>query len=153
MALNNYQPLTNYSRAVQQPINQSPMQTTANQPLSPNPPVVQPYQQIGMNWVKGLAGANDYPVARGGTLALFDQDAEMFYIKSVDMYNNQPSIRAFSYEEVPIEQLNGTVDMTKYVTIDKFNELQEELEELKTQQKSRNQQYTKYNKKKEDHEQ
>ena len=144
-----YQPLTNYSRATQQllqPQTQAPVNTVPQQ-------APQQYQPIGMIWVKGLNGANDYPVARGATLALFDQDDERFYIKSVDMYTNQQTVRAFSYEEIKVEQLNGTVDMSKYVTVDKFNEVLEELEELKAQQKNRNTQYKNNYKKKDTDEQ
>lgn len=136
-------PLNNF--APQQQVPQQQMQQPIAQPNT--------YQPVGMLWVKGYKAACDYPVARGASMALFDQDEERFYVKSVDLYSNQQTIRAFSYEEIPTDQFNGNVDMSKYVTIDKFNALMEELEELKAQRSKNNYNKPQSYKKKENDEQ
>lgn len=117
-------------------------------PMNGNVQTQPVYQPVGMLWVNGLQGANEYPVARGATLALFDQNDEVFYVKAVDMQGNLQPIRAFTYKEKVIEQ-PGQVDLSQYVRVEEFERLQAELEELKSQRKP---QYNKPFKKRDENE-
>lgn len=53
--------------------------------------------------VSGDEGVNAYPVARGNQMVLFNQYANEFWIKAVDL-SGRTMLRKFNYEEEPIEQ-------------------------------------------------
>ena len=59
----------------------------------------QPFQQKQeLIRVNGLEGAKNYPLSPGSTIALFDAESDIMYIKSMDA-GGFPSIRTFSFME------------------------------------------------------
>ena len=59
----------------------------------------QPFQQkLELIRVNGLEGAKNYPLSPGSTIALFDAESDIMYIKSMDA-GGFPSIRTFSFME------------------------------------------------------
>ena len=48
--------------------------------------------------VNGLEGAKNYPLSPGSTVALFDAESDIMYIKSMDA-GGFPSIRTFNFSE------------------------------------------------------
>ena len=49
--------------------------------------------------VNGLEGAKNYPLSPGSTVALFDAESDIMYIKGMDA-GGFPSIRTFSFMEM-----------------------------------------------------
>ncbi len=93
-------------------------------------------------WVQGEAGAKAYPVARGTTLPLFDTEGDFVYFKSVNE-NGIPmplvTMKLVSVEkdEIPAPQETVVVeqpqiDMSMYVTKEKYEELADRVLELET---------------------
>lgn len=56
-----------------------------------------------MIWVQGESGAKGYMMPNNTTLPLWDSEANVVYIKSVDMYG-KPSLTILDYEERVVEQ-------------------------------------------------
>lgn len=52
--------------------------------------------------VTGLDGAKAYQVPPNSSVALFDGDSDTFFVKTTDE-NGFPTLRAFRFEEVPLE--------------------------------------------------
>ena len=48
--------------------------------------------------VNGIEGAKNYPLSSGSTVALFDAESDIMYIKSMDA-GGFPSIRTFTFSE------------------------------------------------------
>lgn len=72
--------------------------------------------------VKDLDSAKAYPTSPNSSVALFEENDDVMYIKSTDA-NNFPTIRKFRFTEEPLEVPNST----QYVTIDEFNKFKEEI--------------------------
>ena len=53
--------------------------------------------------VKGFEGAKAYPLGANCRVPLFDEDKDIFYIKSTDE-NGFPSLRTFDYKERIVEE-------------------------------------------------
>lgn len=98
-------------------------------PIQPYQNLVTPMMPQGMIWVKGKNEANNYPMARGTTLPLFDQESECFYVKTVDVYGNTQPLRTFKYEEVV--QVEDTNKAESTISVEEFNTLEKELAEVK----------------------
>ena len=47
--------------------------------------------------VNGIEGAKNYPLSPGSTVALFDAESDIMYIKSMDA-GGFPSIRTFTFQ-------------------------------------------------------
>lgn len=69
---------------------------------------INPYQQQMMNYstqgqtlqrVNGIDGAKAYQLGANSTVALFDSNSDVFYVKSTDMAGF-PTIRVFKFEEI-----------------------------------------------------
>lgn len=119
----------------QMPIQQPMMQ----QPVQQMPIQMQPTQMASANdmiWVLSEGEAQSYPVAPNNSVILWDKNSDVVYIKSVNA-QNVPSFRVLDYKErtvdnaikTPVEReckCNG-----KFVSIDKFNVLQRDLEALR----------------------
>ena len=72
--------------------------------------------------VKDLDSAKAYPTSPNSSVALFEENDDVMYIKTTDT-NNFPTIRKFRFVEEPLEVPNPT----QYVTIDEFNKFKEEI--------------------------
>ena len=86
MAYNNYFP------AGYQPYQNYPMQNNAYQQMNTQ----QQMQGNGIVWVSGEAGAKAYLVAPNTSVALWDSEANVIYIKSADA-SGMPSIKVLDY--------------------------------------------------------
>lgn len=75
--------------------------------------------------VNGIDGAKAYQMPANSTVALFDNNEDIMYIKTTDGAGF-PAIRTFAFNEV-VRNTNPIQDTTDYVTRDEFNKLKEEL--------------------------
>lgn len=91
----------------------------------------QNYQNSGINWVQGLAGAKSFLVGAGNSALLMDSEEQVFYIKSTDQSGMPLPLRVFDYKErtntSPETPLNNTFSSTEYVTKD---ELEKRLQQI-----------------------
>ena len=85
--------------------------------------------------VNGLEGAKAFQVMPRETVALFDGNDDIFYIKSADD-GGFPTIKAYRFSEI---DLTGTKPTNEYVTKSEFEELRNEVKKYAEQsiQKSR----------------
>ena len=68
----------------------------------------QPFQQKQeLIRVNGIEGAKNYPLSPGSTIALFDAESDIMYIKSMDA-GGFPSIRTFSFMEMTSNPMDTT---------------------------------------------
>lgn len=128
---------------------QMPMPMQMQQPMVPTqettptqaqtPSVVQPpaTNDSYFIWVQGEAGAKSYPVARGTTLPLFDSEGDYVYFKSVDNSGVPMPLVTKVLSDPPVETKTEVVetsvqqvDMSEYVTKEKYDELQKKYSEL-----------------------
>lgn len=75
--------------------------------------------------VTGIDGAKAYQMTPNSTVALFDNNEDIMYIKTTDGAGF-PTIRTFSFNEVT-HNTQQQVSNNDYVTRDEFNKLKEEL--------------------------
>ena len=75
--------------------------------------------------VTGIDGAKAYQMTPNSTVALFDNNEDIMYIKTTDGAGF-PTIRTFSFSEVT-RSTQQQVSNNEYVTRDEFNKLKEEL--------------------------
>lgn len=75
--------------------------------------------------VTGLEGAKAYQMPANSTVALFDNNDDLMYIKTTDGAGF-PTIRTFAFNEV-VANNNTVPENADYVTRDEFNKLKEEL--------------------------
>ena len=88
-----------------------------------------PYQQqqptsnnSNMIWVQGESGAKAFPTAPGVSQALFDSEAQLFYIKSVDQSGMPKPLRIFRYTECNENEVKkADIDTSMFVTWDEFD--------------------------------
>jgi hypothetical protein len=79
-----------------------------------------------MIWVQGEAGAKAFNLPRNTTLPLWDSEANVIYIKSVDI-NGKPSMTTIHYnEDVPSSENEKqapieSVDTVAYATKEQFD--------------------------------
>ena len=71
--------------------------------------------------VNGIESARMFPTSPNSTVALFDENEDIFYVKSTDA-SNFPTIKAYAFKEVDTQN-HGT----QYVTLEEFNKFKEEL--------------------------
>lgn len=83
------------------------------------------YQQQGILWVQGQAGAKAYPVASGNSVLLMDSEESVFYIKSTDQSGFPQPLRVFDYKERTVEK------NVEYVTREELNKALAELKKGK----------------------
>ena len=111
------------------------------QPVSyPQTSVAQPQMNGGnmnnnMVWVQGEAGAKAFVLPNNTTLPLWDSEAQVIYIKSVDA-NGKPTMTVLDYTDRNTPEQKQEVP-AEYVTITQFNELKNQndalIKELKDQ--------------------
>ena len=95
----------------------------------PYTPSVQPQQQVNTQpnsnifWVQGEAGAKAYPVAAGGSAALWDSESQTIYVKVVDASGIPQPLRIYDYtERIPVPEVNANY-VTKEELDQKFDEI------------------------------
>lgn len=100
---------------------QQPYQTFQN-PYAMN---MTPQTPTTLTRVTGIDGAKAYQMTPNSTVALFDNNEDIMYIKTTDGAGF-PTIRTFSFNEVT-HNTQQQVSNNEYVTRDEFNKLKEEL--------------------------
>ena len=83
-------------------------------------PVLTPGQRLLKS--NGFEAAEKYPFPRDCQAAIFDEEEDVFYLKTTDV-NGAVTIRMFEYAEKPIPKF----DPKKYVTVDDFANFKEEI--------------------------
>lgn len=84
-----------------------------------------PQTPITLTRVTGIDGAKAYQMAPNSTVALFDNNEDVMYIKTTDGAGF-PTIRTFGFSEITTTNQQSTANID-YVTRDEFNKLKEEL--------------------------
>lgn len=89
-----------------------------------------PYQSMMMQpqcqtlqRVNGIEGAKSFQLGANSTVALFDSNSDIFYVKSTDSAGF-PSIRIFKFEE--INQLGNNTD-NDYISRNEFEQFKKEM--------------------------
>lgn len=72
--------------------------------------------------VNGIDSAKAYPTSPNSTVALFDANEDIMYIKSTDA-SNFPTIRRFRF----VEEKETQIPTQQYVTMEEFNQFREEI--------------------------
>ena len=85
------------------------------------------YQQSGLIWVKGISEVNAYQLQPGSTVALWDTDEQVVYIKSADQ-TGRPSVTILDYIDRNAKSDNG--QMENYATTEQINTLQNQINEI-----------------------
>ena len=102
-----------------QPVNpygglQQPFQNT-------NPFMRTPINETHLSRVKGINGAQEYPISFNSEVALFDEEEDVFYVKQADA-NGYTRLTKYRYEEVVDETTGPT-----YVTMEDFEKFKKEV--------------------------
>lgn len=86
----------------------------------------------GIIWVQGEAGAKSYLVAPNQTVQLWDSENQVIYLKSADG-SGMPSIKTIDYIIRDAQEPSGALKANKgkFISVDQFESLQNELEALK----------------------
>lgn len=71
------------------------------------------YQNNGVNWVQGEAGARAWLMGANSTVLLMDSERPAFYIKQTDQYGMPMPLRTFTYTETTQGAQIGTLPTTK----------------------------------------
>lgn len=95
----------------------------------------QPAQQAQQNnnsviWVQGEAGAKSYLVAPNTTVALFDSEAQIIYLKSADAAG-MPSIKTLDYtiREMPLPAKQAGVEYATKADLEDLRKIVEGMKE------------------------
>lgn len=101
------------------PVNYQPM-TYQQQNAMP-----QQYQNPGIIWVSGEAGAKAYMLAPNTTVPLWDSEAQSIYLKSTDA-SGMPSIKVLDYviRDNPQPQAPVATEKPDFVTHDELQEFE-----------------------------
>ena len=96
------------------------------QPMQPQP-VQQPASQGGgINWVGSKLEADNWPIAPGCAVALWDSNNPVIYLRQADS-TAKPSTKVYDLVErtdAPTpQQSTPEIDMSRYVTIDQLEEI------------------------------
>ncbi len=96
------------------------------QPIQTNP-IQQPVPQNGgINWVGSKSEADNWPIAPGCAVALWDSNNPVIYLRQADS-TGKPSTKVYDLVErtdnpAP-QQSTPQIDMSRYVTIDQLEEI------------------------------
>lgn len=94
-------------------------------PQMMNPTPVQPQEQTqNLIRVNGIEGAKAYQMPANSTVALFDSNDDVMYVKSTDGARF-PSIRTFKFEEVT--ETTKSEEKQDYISRKEFEEFKKEL--------------------------
>ena len=94
-------------------------------PQMMNPTPVQPQEQTqNLIRVNGIDGAKAYQMPANSTVALFDSNEDILYIKNTDGAGF-PSIRMFRFEEV--NEITNNGEKQDYISRKEFEEFKKEL--------------------------
>lgn len=96
----------------------------------------QQMQGNGIVWVSGEAGAKAYLVAPNTSVALWDSESDVIYLKSADA-SGMPSMKVIDYKvrNSASEQSYSVNQQVSYATKDDVNMLQSEIDKLRSEMK------------------
>lgn len=90
-----------------------------------------PQQQSGIIWVQGEAAAKSYPVAPNTSVALWDSEANVIYIKSADA-SGMPSMKIVDYTMRDINARRAEMSpQSDFVTKDDLLPIRKDIDALK----------------------
>lgn len=126
MAYNNGFPINYGYNVPQQPLIQQPVMQPYNQQV--------PQQDSSLIWVLGEAGAKSFLIAPNKTVALWDSEAPVIYLKSADA-SGMPSMKVLDYK---IRENKGTIPTAEplktntedYVTKEELESYKQEVNKL-----------------------
>lgn len=126
MAYNNGFPINYGYNVPQQPLIQQPVMQPYNQQV--------PQQDSSLIWVLGEAGAKSFLIAPNKTVALWDSEAPVIYLKSADA-SGMPSMKVLDYK---IRESKGTIPTAEplktntedYVTKEELESYKQEVNKL-----------------------
>lgn len=101
----------------------------------------------GVIWVSGLNGAKSWKQYPNTIDILMDNvNKDIYYIKIADEIGNCKNLRAFKYDEIPLEEVPlqdaNTPSMSSFVTKDDFDSFKKEmLDAIKTMNNSNRKQH------------
>ncbi len=112
----------------QQQMQQSMMQQPV-QPMQTNP-IQQPAPQNGgINWVGSKTEADNWPIAPGCAVALWDSNNPVIYLRQADS-TGKPSTKVYDLVErmdgPARQQAESQVDLSRYMTIEAAEEMIEQ---------------------------
>ena len=116
------------------PVGYQPMYyPTQNQQQFQNQPQVQaPPINNSIIWVQGEAAAKSYPIAPNSSVALWDSEANVIYIKSADM-SGMPSIKILDYTMRDVAPRTAEISpQSEFATKDDISVLEREISSLKS---------------------
>lgn len=96
----------------------------------------QPYQvqsnaQNSLIWVTGEVGAKSYPVAPNSSVALWDSEANVVYIKSADA-SGMPSVKVLDYTVRTDSPKTAEIQpQSDFVTHGELSAIREEIDAIK----------------------
>ena len=113
-------------------------QNANTQTTQPTPTIPTTTQNVNWIHVNGLQGAKEHQVPANATHWLMDSTEDAFYVKASDEFGVTKAFRGYRFTEIPTQELSGipeSVDMSKYVSKDEFDELKAQLAQLTATQK------------------
>lgn len=121
-----YQP-TYYSQPVPDQLaqlRQQQMQPMMQQPVQQIQPPIQ--QNGGINWVGSKLEADNWPIAPGCAVALWDSNNPVIYLRQADS-TGKPSTKIFDLVErtdnPSPQQTAPNIDLSRFVTIDQLEDI------------------------------
>lgn len=89
----------------------------------------QPVTSQQMSFVNGIEGAKGFIVPPNTSVFLMDSDSQQFFIKTADR-NGMCNIKAYTFQEAPLDKSGTTIDTDKFVTREEFNKFIENINNL-----------------------
>ena len=124
-----YQPAPYYPGPVPDQLAQLRQQQMIQPPVQPMQanPIQQPAPQNGgINWVGSKTEADNWPIAPGCAVALWDSNNPVIYLRQADS-TGKPSTKVYDLVERadnPAPQQSAPqIDMSRYVTVDQLEEI------------------------------
>ncbi len=106
----------NQMQQIQPQMMQQPIQQSVQQPVQ---------QNGGINWVGSKLDADNWPIAPGCAVALWDSNNPVIYLRQADS-TGKPSTKVYDLVERtdnPSQQAASQIDLSRYVTIDQLEEI------------------------------
>ena len=124
-----YQPAPYYPGPVPDQLAQLRQQQMIQPPVQPMQanPIQQPAPQNGgINWVGSKTDADNWPIAPGCAVALWDSNNPVIYLRQADS-TGKPSTKVYDLVErtdnLAPQQSAPQIDLSRYVTIDQLENI------------------------------
>ena len=124
-----YQPAPYYPGPVPDQLAQMRQQQMIQPPVQPMQanPIQQPAPQNGgINWVGSKTDADNWPIAPGCAVALWDSNNPVIYLRQADS-TGKPSTKVYDLVErtdnLAPQQSAPQIDLSRYVTIDQLENI------------------------------